>query len=251
MRQKADVTKAGSLRGLPAACLVLLLTLVSCGEASKELPAEGLELWSVPELPTGVEMEVNGRSVDPEVLRGYLLPLWAEHWDDRAELAEATRAFFAEPRALFTPLVRGILLLEEAERRWPVIAADELAAFDAEMRRATGAIYEAMERRLGADGMRAHQEREIRKRQILAAFGAEAEPVSDDEVFRQYEWMLSKVEDPTALAQSGVNYESSAPLIRADLERTRAVARQESWIDERFPAAKVHIGLPDGRTHSW
>lgn len=251
MRRELDLASPGSRHRLPAALAAAVLALAACDDAREGLPEDGLVFWDVPALPQPFEMEVDGQSVDPEVIRGYLLPLWAEHWDGRATLEESTRAFLADPRALFAPLVRGVLLLHEAEQRWPVIEEDELAAFDAEMRRAIGAIHEALLRRVGPDGLRAHQLREIRKQHLLAAFGEEAEPVADDEVYRRYEEMLREVDDPAALARRGVDYEAMAPRIRADLEQTRAVARQEAWIDSQLPLASVVVGLPDGSTHSW
>lgn len=207
--------------------------------------------WEVPELPEGIELEVDGRAVEPELIRGHLLPLWAEAWDGTRTVAEAAAELFADPRALFAPLVRGIVLLSEAERLWPEIEEEELHAFDEEMSRAAGEVREALLRRIGAAGLRAHQEREIRKRRILAAFGAEAEPVREEEVYERYAEMLAAVDDPEALLRRGLDFQALAPSIRADLENTRAVERQEAWLDERVPLARVRVRLPGGAAASW
>jgi hypothetical protein len=236
--------------GWRAAAAVLLLAS-ACAREPAELPEQGVEFWTVPELPTGAALEVNGRAVDPELVRAYLLPLWAERWDDHADRAEATRAFFAAPRALFEPLVRGVLLLQEAERRWPTLEEPLLAAADAEMQRVTGAVYEALRQRIGAAGVRAHLERELRKRLLLEAFGAEAEPVREEEVYERYEAMLTEVDDPAALARRGVDFAASAPQIRAELERARAVERQEAWLDAQEPTARVRATVPGGAVTAW
>ena len=233
------------------ACAAVLLLACACAREPAELPEQGVEFWTVPEVPAGAALEVNGRAVDPELLRGYLLPLWAERWDDHADLDEATRAFFAAPRALFAPLVRGVLLLQEAERRWPTLEEPLVAAADAEMQRASGAVYEALRQRIGADGVRAHLEREVRKRLLLDAFGAEAEPVREEEVYARYEAMLIEVDDPAALARRGVDFAASAPRIRAELERARAVERQEAWLDAQEPSARVRATVPGGAVTAW
>ncbi len=236
--------------------LLLASALLSGGCSRAESPANdfpkgGAVLWEVPEVPTGITMTVNARAVDAEVLRGYLLPVWAERWDDFANLEEATREFFADPQPLLTPLVRGILLLHEAEQRWPTLEEEVLQEYDAAMRRDTGAIYESMLRRLGESGMRAHQEREIRKRMLLAAFGEEADPVTEDEVYQRYGEMMAAVEDPAALARRGIDFNFLSPQIRADLENTRAVELQEAWLDHVLPTARVSVVLPGGRGVTW
>ena len=215
------------------------------------MPEQGVEFWTVPELPGGAALEVDGHAVDHELLRSHLLPLWAERWDDHADLDDATRAFFAEPRALFAPLVRDVLLLQEAERRWPTLDEPLLAAADAEMRRASGAVYEALRQRLGEAGVRAPLEREVRKRLLLDAFGAEAEPVREEEVYARYEAMLIEVDDPAALARRGVDFAASAPRIRAELERARAVERQEAWLDARESSARARATAPGGAVTAW
>lgn len=244
---------AGSRMRLPALLLAAALAAVGCSreEDHSELPESGAVFWEIPDPPQGVEFEVDGRAVDPELLRGYLLPLWAERWDDALSMERNSAEFFADPRSLFEPLARGVALIQEAERRWPELDEAELQAFDAEMRRAAGAAHDALLRRVGEPGLRAHQEREIRKRRLLDAFAASSEPVSDDEVFARYEAMLRAVDQPELLLERGVDFAAMAPLIRDDLERTRAVEAQEAWLDGRMQQVRARVRLPDGRSVSW
>lgn len=225
--------------------------LAACAKESGDLPEQGLKFWTVPELPAGASLEVNGRAVDAEVLRGFLLPPWTERWDGRSTPEEASRALFADPRALFEPLVHDVLLLQEAELRWPTLEKELVFAADSEMARATGSIRLALLERLGEAGLRAHVERELRKRLLLESFGAEAEPVTDDEVYERYAAQMADEGDPALLAQHGVNYEGSAPGIRVALERLRAVEVQEQWVKERLPKARVRAIVPGGAAISW
>lgn len=252
MRSVASRQGAGSRRRLPA-CLLAAVAVFACGRADPEPAAAGGEglFWEIPDPPAGIVLEVDGRVVDAELIRGFLMQPWTEQWDDALGEAECARRLLADPRLLFEPLVRGVVLLHEAERRWPEIEAEELEHFDAEMRLAVGAVHEALLRRLGAAGLRAHQEREIRKRRILAAFGVEAAPVSEDEVWARYEEMLGEVEQPELLVQRGLDFQELAPRIRADLENTRAVEAQEAWIDARLAQTRVTVRTPDGREISW
>lgn len=231
--------------------LGLLLALSSgCAKEPAELPAQGVEFWTVPELPRGASLEVNGRAVDPEVIHAYLQPLWAERWDDVADRAAAERAFFADPRGLFEPLVRIALILQEAERRWPVLDAEAVAAADDDLRRSP-AVYDALAQRLGEAGMRAHVERELRKRLLLADFSAAAAPVTEDEIYSRYVEMLAEVDDPAALERRGVDFAAMAPVIRAELERARAEELQAAWLDAQVPAARVRAVVPGGGEASW
>ena len=94
-------------------------------------------------------------------------------------------------------------------------------------------------------------ERELRKRLLLESFGAEAEPVTDDEVYERYAAQMADEGDPAQLAQHGVNYEGSAPGIRVELELLRATEVQEQWVEERLPKARVRASVPGGTAISW
>jgi len=240
--------------GWRAGCLAggALLLAGACGKAESVDDAGGL-LWETPELPGPVTVEVNGRAVDPVLIHGFLLPLWTEHGAQQAAAGAQPTAesFFTAPQELFTPLVRGIVLLQEAEARWPDLPAAEVDHLQAEMAANTGEVLAALERRIGAAGVRAHVERELRKRLILEAFGAEAPEVTEDQVFARYEEMMAEVEDPALLLQMGINFSTLAPQIRADLERSAAVAAQEAWIDLQMPAARVQVGLPGRGIVRW
>lgn len=230
----------------------LVLAAGGCGEeAGPELADESF--WETPDLPGPVAVEVAGRAVDPVLVHGFLLPLWTEYWSacSAAGQAAAAAGFYADPQALFTPLVRGIVLLQEAERRWPELPAGELQQFHEEMAASTGEVLAALERRIGAAGVRAHVERELRKRLLLEEFGAEAPEVTEDEIFSRYEAMMAEVDDPAQLLEMGIDFAALAPQIRADLERARAVEEQEAWIDAQMPSTRVQVSLPGRDPARW
>ncbi len=243
----------GGPTGLPV-LLAAALALGACGkEHAAGFASHGASLWEVPSLPAPTLLEVNGRAVDPVVVEGYLLSLWTEHWMEQAQgKREATAAsFYAEPRALLTPLVRGMLLIQEAEARWPDLDPAETGQLREDMAAGAGGAYSALLRRIGEDGMQAHVAREVRKRKLLAAFAADAEPVTDEELYRRYDEMMAGVDDPAPLLERGINFAALAPRLRAELEREHAVIAEEAWIDEVLPAARVRVVLPDGREVSW
>lgn len=227
----------------------LLLTSGACGRA-EVTPGP---LWEVPDPPGPVTVAVAGLPVDPVLVHGYLLPAWTEHWSAQtnAGLPATARSFFDNPQGLFTPLVRGIVLLQEAERRWPELDGAEVEHLRAEMAASTGEAFAALERSLGPEGLRAHVERELRKRLLLAEFAAEAPAVTEDEVFARYEAMMAEVDEPGLLLDAGINFATLEPRIRADLERARAVEQQEAWIDEQMPLATVVLSLPEVGAVRW
>lgn len=232
------------------ACAVSLL-LTACAKEEPQLPEQGFEFWTVPDLPPGTTLEVNGHAADAEQVRVHLLPLWAERWDDLADPEESERAFFADARILFDPLVRQLLLLHEAERRWPALDESLATAADAEWRRGSAELYQMTLERLGEAGIRAQLERTIRLRLLFEAFATEAEPVTDDEVYERYLAQSQGDADPAELVQRGVNYEESAPRLRAELEHARASALQSTWIEARLPTARVRAVVPGGIETSW
>jgi hypothetical protein len=210
-------------------------------------------LWEVPPLPWPITLEINGHAVDPVVVEGYLMTPWSEHMTAVANAGAEPSAevFLADPRALLTPLVRGMLLIHEAEARWPALAAEESAAMREEMARGAGGAYAALLERIGEESMNAHVARELRKRKLLAEFMAEAGPATDEEVFRRYDEIMADIEDPGELLARGVNFEMLEPRIRAELERERGLQAQEAWIDGQLPDARVRVRLPDGREVNW
>lgn len=226
-----------------------MLLACACGKGGD---AEGV-LWEIPDFPGPVTVQVAGRAVDPVIVHGYLLPLWTEHWSARnaAGLKPTAASFYDDPQALFTPLVRGIVLLQEAELRWPELPAADLERAHAEMAANTGEVLAALERRIGAEGVKAHVSRELRKRLLLEAFGAEAPEVTEDEVYARYDAMMAEMNDASVLLDMGIDYAALGPQIRADLERARAVDLQEAWIDERMPGTRVSVSLPGQVPMRW
>lgn len=255
MRQTGVPGATGGPAGLP----VLLLAALAhggCGggaEEPRDFAGGGETLWEVPPLPAPIGLEVDGRAVDPVVVEGYLTTLWAEHMTQSAAAGAppSAESFLADPRALFTPLVRGMLLIHEAEERWPELPAEDLERLRAEMAVGAGGAYAALLDRIGEEAMRAHVARELRKRKLLEAFGAEAEPVTDEEVFRRYDEMMAGVDDPAPLLERGLNFQALEPRLRAELAREHAVRAQEAWIDARLPGAHVRAFLPGGREVAW
>lgn len=210
-------------------------------------------LWEVPPLPWPIRLEINGFAVDPVVVEGYLMTPWSEHMTASAldGAAPTAAGFLADPRALMTPLVRGMLLIHEAEARWPDLPPSETAALREEMAVGAGGAYSALLARIGDEAMQAHVARELRKRKLLDDFLADVGPATDEEVFRRYDEIMADVEDPGELLARGVNFEYLEPRIRAELHRERALRAQEAWIDERLPQARVRVWMPDGREVAW
>ncbi len=252
MKKRGSGAHAGGSSGLPAYFAVLLI-LAGCGEKPGRFPEQGGVLWEVPALPAPVELEVNGKRVDQVVVEGYLLSPWAEHWSRSAAEGRqpSAEAFFAQPRELFTPLVRGMLLIHEAETRWPVLEGEEVGQLQAEMLGGAGGVYRALLDRLGESGMRAHVEREVRKRRLLDEFAAEIVPLTDEDLYRRYDELMAGVDQPELLIERGLDFSALEPKIRAELTRERAIAVQEAWIDERLPSARVRVILPGGRVEAW
>lgn len=254
MRILETVRATGGPLGLPVV-LLAALAAGACGEepVPDEFASGSGMLWEVPPLPLPQALDVNGRPTDPVVLEGFLSGLWMEHWSQREQAGQQASAeeFYAVPRELFTPLVRGLLLLHEAEARWPDLDEEEAGRLRAEMAAGAGGAYEALLARIGEDGMRAHVARELRKRKLLAAFAELAEPLTDEEVFRRYDEMMSGVEDRGLLAERGVDFAKLEPGLRQALAREYALRLQEAWIDGVLPAAKVRLVLPDGAEIAW
>jgi hypothetical protein len=243
---------AGGPAGLPA-FFVLLLVLAGCGEKPGGFPEQGGVLWEVPALPAPVELEVNGQRVDQVVVDGYLLSPWAEHWSQSAAEGRQPHAegFFEQPRELFTPLVRGMLLIHAAETRWPVLEDEAVWQLQAEMQAGAGGVYRALLDRIGESGMRAHLAREVRKRRLLDEFAAEIVPLTDEDLYRRYDELMAGVDEPELLIERGLDFSALEPKIRAELTRERAIAVQEAWIDEHLPSTHVRVTLPGGRVEAW
>ena len=70
-------------------------------------------------------------------------------------------------------------------------------------------------------------------------------------MYARYDEMLAEVGDPGDVLAAGLDFAALAPEIRADLERSRAIARQEAWLDARMPAVRVSVSLPGLPGASW
>ncbi len=253
--------KAGGPHGLPALFVPALLAAALAAACSRDSGGPGAggnpgaSLWETPPLPAPVTMTVDGEEVPGEVVRSYLLPRWTRltlSSDPKAPREELEHRFFADPEDLFGDLVRGVLLGQEARRRFGDPDPAEVEAFRAAMEEQTGEIYVALERRLGREGVLEHAERELLERKLFEQFAAEAPPVTDDEVYRKYEELMKAAGDDDSLRRAGITYESMAPKIRARLTQDAGIAEQEAWIDRRLAdGIPVEVRLPDGRVVRW
>lgn len=218
-------------------------------------PAAGAErpglLWEVPPTPWPFAVEVGGGLVEEDVVRGYLDQPWADFCSERGylnatgeRLARAELEFCADVPALFEDLVRGVLFLREAERRYPVLDPDALAAFRERMRAEAGAAAVALERRLGPEGFRAHMERQFRLRKLEQEMGAAQPPVTEEEVMAAYQEGLASLD---SAAQAGApSYSEAAPLVRERLEGDRRAAAADAWVDAHRGGVRVRVRQPDG-----
>ncbi len=212
-------------------------------------------LWDTPPLPQPIQLKVNGEPVLWEVVEAYLLEKWSVHCGEQGfglPIEELSASFFSQPEPLFRPLVRGVLLLREAERRFPTLDPEEVAHYQQQMEQAVGTALDALKKRYGATGWRRHVARQLRLRKLLAEFSEAAPEVTEEEVYAYYDQeILSQL--PTLEQHQGedISLETLGPQLRELLERNRATEAEEAWLDEEMEGCMVSLMLPDDRQLSW
>jgi len=212
-------------------------------------------LWDTPPLPEPLEVSLDGKVILAEIHHGYLLNHWTsycatEHFDTSVE--RLTEGFFEQPEALLTPFLRGVILLQEAEARYPDLAEHNIATYRERMQAAAGLAFEALRKRMGEDGWQRHVERQFRLRLLGEDFMQYAAEVNEDQVMDLYDQdVLSQLPTMEAAIGEDVSYATMKVGLRARLEKEAAVAAQEAWIDEQMEAREVKVVLPNGSEHTW
>lgn len=220
-----------------------------------ELAEEQGLLWDTPPLPSPMTLIIDGKVVLDEITHSFLLTPWSTHCADEGfglDVAQLTEGFLADPEELFYPLVRGVLLLREAEARFPKLNDEEVEHFQKQMEVAVGTAMEALLDRYGQDGWERHVQRQLRKRLLKAEFSALAPEVTEDDVYRLYDTdVLAKLPNLDPAVGEDVSFAALEPKLRFRLEQDRATEMEEAWIDVELEGRAIEVILPDGRTESW
>ncbi|TAH37408.1 MAG: hypothetical protein EYC70_10590 [Planctomycetota bacterium] len=207
-------------------------------------------LWQIPDTPWPFRVEIDGVLVEDDVVKGYLDQPWADFYQekyltaDAPQVAQAEREFWADVPALFEELVRGVIFLREAERRYAQLDPQELEDFRQRMLAEAGAAAMILEKTLGPQGLQAHLERQLRIRKLEAELAAELPPVSDDDVIAEYQRALAAMDPQDQSSQP--TFQEAGPVVRAYLEQNRRVAASNAWVDSHRAGVKTMVTRPDG-----
>lgn len=258
--------------------LVLLSTqfLVACSEgdspdlqarAADTSSAEGVPwgdprlaeemglLWDTPPLPSPMILTVDGVEIPAEISHSHLLRPWTTLCADEGfglEVSQLTEAFLRDPQELFRPLIRGVVLLREAENRFPKLNEEEVLHFQEQMELAVGTTMEALLNRYGQDGWERHVVRRLRLRLLHDEFSRLAPEVTEEEVYALYDSeVLAKLPNMDPAVGEDVSFEALAPKLRLRLELDRATELQEAWIDAEMEGLVIELQLPGDRTEKW
>jgi len=226
----------------------LLLVAPGCGDGPAP-PAPAEMLWETPELPWPWAMEVGGRAVDEEVLRGFLDGEWADYAAAESVAADGVMAaldgFCADPEARFGFLVGDVLLLWEGERRFPVLDKDEFDAFRSRMEAAAGSAMEALRLRLGEEALERFVQRRFRLDRTLDELVGELAEPTEAELLEAYRAATDGIELPEGAV--GPTFEEMEPRLRRDLLRQRRVDAGFAWIAAAREGVLARVTRPDGR----
>jgi len=227
------------------------------GNADAGLSFDGDLLWETAALPAPKGMTVAGVAVPAMVVEGYLESPWTEFSGQGQEgrsLEDITADFYADGHERFGELVRGVLLLREAESQFPKLDLEEVDHFQEQMLRAAGqAVFDAIERRYGPEGVTAHVERRLRLTKLEIAFQEYAPEVTDEELYEIYDReILANLPDNKATIEGvDVSFAAMAPKLRAPLQQKKTRLEMERWIDEHIGGVEVVVELASGRILKW
>ncbi len=227
------------------------------GQAEEGLSLDGDLLWETAALPAPKSMTIAGAVVPPMVVEGYLESPWTEFsglGQDGRSLEDITADFYADGHERFGELVRGVLLLREAESQFPELEADEVGHFREQMLRAAGeAVFDAIERRYGPEGVTAHVERRLRLTKLEIVFQEFAPEVTDEELYEIYdrEVLANLPENKATIEGVDVSFAAIAPKLRAPLQQKKTRLEMERWIDEHIGGVEVVVELASGRVLKW
>jgi len=212
-------------------------------------------LWNTPDLPAGIQLKIDDIAVDLDILEGYLLPKWSSYASSQpleTPVAELTSAYFADPEVVFYELARGVVLLHEAEARFPEINAQDFAAYRIRLEGAAGAAKDSLLARYGAAGWATYVERKFRLQLILEEYQKYATPLTEEELNAFYDSeILANLPEPEKREHIDISFRSMEPSLRANLMRGRAVDAQEKWLDGAILGVEVAATLPAGLSHKW
>jgi len=225
--------------------------------ADEGLSFDGDLLWETAALPVPKSMTIAGDVVPPMVVEGYLESPWTEFsgfGQDGRSVEDITADFYADGHERFGELVRGVLLLREAESQFPELEADEVNHFQEQMLRAAGqAVFDAIERRYGPEGVTAHVERRLRLAKLEVVFQEFAPEVTDEELYEIYdrEILANLPENKATMEGVDVSFAAMAPKLRAPLQQKKTRLEMERWIDEHIGGVEVVVELASGRVLEW
>jgi len=217
--------------------------------------ANGDVLWNTPDLPSGITVSIDEVPVEFFVVEGYLMPLWSDYASSlplETPIDELTDGFFAKPEELFYNLVRGVVLLREAETRFAELDEHALEDYKYRMEAAAGTAMESLVKRYGEDGWQAHVERKFRLQLLLDDFQQYAAEVTEEELFAFYDSeILAQLPEPEKREHIDISFTAMEPSLRANLMKSRAVEAQEAWLDGQLDGIDVKTTLPADLSHSW
>lgn len=226
-------------------------------EADEGMTFDGDLLWETSALPAPNSMTIGGEAVPAMVVEGFLESPWAEFsgfGQEGRSLEEITADFYADGHERFGELVRGVLLLREAESQFPELEAAEVDHFREQMFRAAGeAVFDAIERRYGPEGVTAHVERRLRLTKLEVVFQEFAPEVTDEELYEIYdrEVLANLPENKATIEGVDVSFAAMAPKLRAPLQQKKTRLEMERWIDEHIGGVEVVVELASGRVLKW
>ncbi len=189
--------------------------------------------------------------VDEDILTNYLTRPWSElcaRQGMNVDAAILENEFFSDSVALMKPLVRAELLLREAQLQFAEPDEHEFEHYQEEMETNVGSALEALTKRYGADGWRAHVVRQFQMRKLHELFREYAVVVSDEEVHDYYtNHVMADLPPAAEREQQNLSYEYLEPMLRQKLEKDAVTAAEEKWIDEQLAETSALLKLRDGR----
>lgn len=212
-------------------------------------------LWDTPPLPDPIEVSLDGKVLLAEIQHGYLVKAWTTHCAEEGfglSVEKLTDGFFQSPEALFTPFLRGVILLKEAEERFPDLSMHDVAHYRQQMEGAAGLAFASLYERMGEDGWQRHVERQFRLRLLEEDFAQYATEITEEQVMEAYDRdVLSQLPTMDAAIGEDVSYATMKGKLLARLEKDAAIDAQEAWIDAQMDGREVKVVLPDGSEHAW
>ena len=249
-----------------AVCPPLIWSLAACAPqsvapgagtaAAAPAPPTGSEpaglLWRVPDTPWPFYVAVDGQVVEEDVVKAYLDEPWSQFYTERylaqeqtaERIAQAEREFSTDVPALFENLVRGVMFLREAQRRYPELDEHEVESFRHSMQAEAGGAYMVLEKTLGPEGVRVHVLRQLRMRKLEVELAESAPPITEEQVIAEYQRALSEIPPEEVPVQP--TFQEAAPFVRAYLEQNRRADAGNAWVDAHRAGVKTRVTRPNG-----